>query len=543
MRTAIKPAFWVLLVVAACGLPDRDPKWRPAGASAPRTGGTLRFAIGSPIATLDPTIAYDEFSFYALHLLFDTLIDYEPGGVGLVPRLAERWELSDDRLTYRFWLRPGITYSDGKPIVAADFKYSLERALRTPDSPFGPMLADVVGATELTEGKTKDCAGIRVASERELVIQLARPYAAFLYLMAMKFATPQRTDHVAAAGDQLRRQPLGSGPFVLEQWSEGERLVVTRNPSYFDPGRGRLDRIVMLENISRDMQLLMFERGEIDTAERLASPDAIWLTSQPAWRPYVHTRLLMNCYAARMDVEAKPFDDLRVRQALNYAVDKRSPAKLLAGAAVAAHGALPPGVLGRDDAIAPYPYDPARARGLLAQAGLGGGFDLDYYVIGPDEDSEMVAAALQGDLARVGVHVRIHPLAPPTFMAATSGPQAVRFAQVGWLGDFPDPTTFLDLLFHSRMIGVLNGSRYKNPELDSLLDQARSEIDAAKRTAMYQRAERILYDDAPWIWNYHWQMTEVTQPYVRGYQPHPIWVRDYTAAWLDLGPDGNPVPR
>src|SRR5205814_8874432 len=119
------------------------------------------------------------------------------------------------------------------------------------------------------------------------------------------------------------------------------------------------------------------------------------------------------------------------------------------------------------------------------------------------------------------------------------------FSIVTWLGDDPDPTSLLDPLFHSRYIAdenATNFSFYKNPELDRLLDAAKIEGDPAKRAAMYRRAERILYDDAPWIWGYHQLSTEVAQPYVHTHSPHPIWVRDYTTAWLDLGPDGKPVP-
>ena len=115
-----------------------------------------------------------------------------------------------------------------------------------------------------------------------------------------------------------------------------------------------------------------------------------------------------------------------------------------------------------------------------------------------------------------------------------------------WIGDFPDPIAFLDAVFHSRSISAensINNTFYASPELDRVLDAARVEPDPAARAAMYQRAERMLYDDAPWVWEYHQLSTEVTQPYVRGYAPHPVWGRDYTSAWLDVGLDGAPVPR
>jgi len=526
----------------ACAPPDGGPRWRPAGATEPRDGGTLRFAAKDGLTTLDPAVATDEASIYALQFVTDRLVDYKPGSTQLVPRLAERWEISPDSKTYRFWLKPGIAYADGRPIVAADFAYSLERTLTMPDAPFAATLADLDGAEDLTHGKAPHCRGIEVRGERELVLHLVKPNAAFIYLLGMQFAAPLTAAHVAAAGDQLRRRPLASGPYRLVEWNEGRHLIFERNPYYHDHSRQHLERIVLLENIPRDTQFMMFERGDLDTAERLSAPDYLWITGQPAWQPYEHTLALMNVYGSRMNVRTKPFDDKRVRQALNYALDKQHIGKLLIGTALPAHGMLAPGTLGRDDTIEPYAHDPAKARALLAEAGYPHGLTLDYVTI-TDEEAEKVAQAMQSDFAEVGVTLNISLISFGAYQTAIGKPDGPPFTLGGWLGDFPDPSSFFDTTFHSRAIGSQNNCFYSNPELDKLLDAARAEPDVAKRAAMYQRADRILHDDAPWIWGYHQAMFEVTQPYVRDYQPHPVWIRDYTGVWLDVGPDGDPVPR
>lgn len=534
----------IAVALAACSPTDRGPRFRRAGATTPRAGGTLRFSIMMQVRTLDPTIGYDEMTSLATHPLFDTLVDFSPSGLDIIPRLAERWEVSGDGLVYAFELRPGIAFSDGAPITAAHFKYSLERALTTPDSPFTEFLGDVVGASELVDHKATECTGI-IADGRRLVIKLARINPTLLAILTMPFATPQRAEHVAAAGDQLRRRPDATGPFELASWDEGNRLVLRRNPHYFDPGRAHLDAIELVENVPRDTQFEMFERGDLDTAEKLAAPDYLFVMSEPAWQPYVHRAVLLNAFGSRMNVRVKPFDDRRVRQALNYALDKSHTARLLNGTTLAAHGILPPGMLGRDADLAPYPHDVARARALLAEAGYPGGLDLDY-VTNNDEETEKVAASLQSDLAAAGVRVRIVVMSWATFQTAMVQPDGPPFSYTSWLADFPDPSNYLDPKFHSRAIkaaGTTNDSFYANPELDALLDDARTELDPQRRAALYRRAERILYDDAPWIWDYHRLTAEVTQPYVRGYEPHPIWTRDYTSAWLDLGPDGAPVAR
>ncbi len=536
---------WVALAavtwLVACD-PDRGPKWHAAGHTTPIRGGTLRFATKDQVVTLDPAVEYDEVSSYAVHAIYETLVDYAPAvrgddhsGYDIVPRLATRWEISADGREYHFWLRDGVVFSDGTPLVADHFVYGLERTLAAQGSPLSPYLGDVVGAQDVIDGKAAHCTGITAPNPHELVIRLVRPNMAFLASLTMSFAAPQLPAFVARVGDHIQRDALGTGPFVLEAWDPGRQLVLRRNPRYWDAAAIHLDRIELLENVPRDTQFLMFERGELDSAEHLSAPDYLWVLDQPAWAPFVERRAGMNAFGSRMNVTKPPFDDRRVRQALNYAVDKDHTLKLLNGAAVASHGILPPGMFGRDDTLAPYPHDPAKARALLAQAGYPNGFDTDYVVMNDDE-AERLATSLQGDLAEVGVRVHLSVVDFATYGTLIGQREGPPFSKATWTADFADPVNFLDAAFSTAMISDEssgNSSFYSNPELDALLDRARAEPDRVKRAAMYHRAERILYDDAPWIWEYHQELTEVIQPYVKGYSLHPIWFRDYSRAWLD----------
>jgi len=509
-------ALLALLLVGCQGI-DRGPHERAAGHTAPVAGGTLRFATKDAVRTLDPALEFDEVSSYAVHALYDTLVDYAPAvrgdptsGYAIVPHLAERYEISPDGKTYHFWLRPGIAFSDGTPVAAEAFAYALARVREKPDSPFATFLADVAAVT--------------TPSPQELVIELAHPNMAFLAVLTMSFATPLRPATM-----------IGTGPFVLEQWDRGRRLILKKNPHYWDAANIHLDRIELLENIPRDVQFLMFERGELDTTERLSSPDYQWIAGRADWAPYVQHRPVMNAFGSRMNVTKPPFDDRRVRQALNYAVDKDHELKLLDGAAVISHGILPPGMFGRDDALAPYPHDPARARALLAAAGYPHGFDLEYVIMN-DEQAARLAESVKSDLAEVGVRIRIRPMEFASYQTAIGSAGGPPFSKSSHLGDFADPVDFFDLRFGTASIqdqSSNNDSFYSNPELDRLLAAARAEPDRETRGQLYRRAERILYDDAPWIWEYHQDMTEVTQPYVAGYAIHPIWMRDFTHAWLD----------
>jgi ABC-type transport system substrate-binding protein len=518
-------ALAIISVLAACNGIDRGPKSLPAGHAAPVEGGTMRYATKDEVRTLDPAIEFDEVSSYAVHALYDTLVDYAPAvrgdlasGQAIVPHLAERYEISPDGRTYHFWLRPGIAFSDGTPVVAADFVYAFGRVRGKPDSPFTSFLGDV--------------SAITTPAPTELVIQLAHPNLAFLAVLTMSFATPLRP---GLSDDARQHEALGTGPFALEAWDQGRRLIVKKNPRYWDAANVHLERLELLENVPRDVQFLMFERGELDAAERLSSPDYQWIMGRADWAPYVQHRTVMNAFGSRMNVTKPPFDDRRVRQALNYAVDKDHEIKLLDGAAVISHGILPPGSFGRDTTLAPYPHDPAKARALLAEAGYPQGLDLDYVIMN-DEQAARLAESLKSDLAEVGVRIRIRPMEFASYQTAIESRTGPPFSKSSYLADFADPVDFFDVRFGTASIqdqSSNNDSFYSNPELDRVLAAARAEPDRGLRELMYHRAERILYADAPWIWEYHQDMTEVTQPYVAGYAIHPIWMRDFTHAWLD----------
>lgn len=538
-------------VLAGCAAPEGRPQWQAAGSPAPRRGGTLTVATPEAIPTLDPAIAYNEVSTYVAAHLFDTLLGYPPSREGagadtshLEPMLAESYLVLDGGTRLRFTLRAGVRYADGSPILAAHFVFALERVLTTPTSPFASFLRPVLGAQELLDGAATSCAGLRALDDRTLEITLTAPDASFLYVLSMKFAAPLSPEHAARAGDELRRRPLASGAYALEEWREGRRLVLRRNPHHWDARRGWIDRITFLENVPRDVELLLFERGELDTCYQPSAPEYLWLSRQPAWAPYLRRLDLMTSFGERMNVTRPPFRDVRVRRALNYAVNKAHLIRLLQGTATASHGLLPPGMFGRARDLAPYPHDPAKARALLAEAGYPDGLDLDYMTLAGDEPRKL-AASLQADLAAVGVRLHVRELSFPAYLASVGARGGPAFSFTSWIQDYPDPTSFLDLRFHSRMItdqGALNDTFYANPEVDALIDRARTEQDRAERARLYERIEHLLYRDAPWIWGYHRAVVEALQPYLRAYHPHPVWLRDYSYAWLDLDDDGRRVP-
>lgn len=531
----------LLAAAGSCAPENRAPPPRifGAGQTTPQGGGVLRFAVVDDVRNLDPAIGYDEFSIVAEHFLFDTLLGYgsptADDALELRPQLAERWEVSPDGRRYTFTLREGVTFSDGQPLLAEDFVYAIDRCLDpSVGSPAQQFFTGIVGAEQRLEGKATHTAGLRARDARTLEIELVEPDASFPMVLAMKFATPQKRSHVEAVGEQIRRLPLGTGPFVLVSWKEGDSLTFARNPRYWRKDIPYLDGIVMYLLVPRDVAVLKFLRGELDTVDRLSSDEYLRFAQTPAWAPYLEKTVQMNVYGELMDVTRPPFDDRRVRQAMNYAIRKQDTIKLYNGRAVIAHGILPPGMPGYDPAIAPYPHDPEKARRLLAEAGYPNGFEITYTTT-KDEIAEKLAQSMQADLAEVGVRMRIELVTFPTYLDLV-GRRRLPFAYTAWFMDFPDPWNFLEVKFHSRMIADENSNNdtgYANPEVDRLLDAARVEQDRDRRLALYRQAERILIEDCPWIFHYHSMTVEVRQPYVMNYRQHPVWTRDYREAWLD----------
>jgi oligopeptide transport system substrate-binding protein len=513
-----------------------------AGLPGPRYGGTLRIGLISQPRTFDPAIAFDEMSYQIEHAVFDTLVAYAPASsanpLELVPQLAESWTISPDRLTYAFTLREGLRYHDGTPIVAADFVTALDRVLSPAvPSPGKQYYAKIVGAAERQAGTAESTSGLRALDDRHLEIRLLVPDESFLYMLSLKFATPIPARHLAAVGERIRDQPLASGPFHLVEWREGSRMRFEKNPHYWRQGIPYLDGIDAETGISRDMMGLKLLRGEYDAIDRISADKYLQLMKSDEWRDSVRLTSGTVSYGEMMNVDKPPFNGpngKKVRQAMNYAIDKQKTVRIYNGRAEVAHGLLPPMIPGYDPARKPYPYDPDKARQLLAEAGYPDGFELTYYMV-PDELYVLFAESVQADLLKVGVRIKIQTLDFPTYLAAV-GRHELTFCFTGWFMDFPHPLNFLETKFHSRSISgqnSTNDSGWHSEETDRLMDQARIEPDPVKAMAMYRRVDEIIFEEAPWIWHYYPKITEVVQPYLKGYKYHPVHLRDYREAWLD----------
>lgn len=496
-----------------------------AGDGLPQRGGTLRLALGEDVKTLDPSRAIDQVSLLTVQLVHSTLLDFAPADApnptALVPALASKWSVSSDGKTLHFEIRDGARFSNGEPVLAEDFVYGFERLL-DPETlaPTAQFFRGIEGAADRLEGRTKETRGIRAIGPATLEIKLERPDLSFALLLALVASTPQKRKHAENVGAGIAEKPLGTGPFLLREFRAGQEVVLERNPFYWDTNRPYLDSIRMRQGVPRETMLLEFLQGNIDVLDGRSCSDAVLLTREPAWAPYLSLSPLPIVATDMMNTTRKPFNDKRVRQAFNYAINRADTVKLANGRAMAANGYLPPNVPGHDAHRPVWPYDPVRARSLLAEAGFARGLEVTYTTL-RDEMAQKIALSIQADLDAVGVRVNIETLTFGAYVNALVHGE-LDFAFSSWAMDFPDPWNFLEVKFHSRMIEAgTNDARFVNAEVDRLLDAARFEPDAEKRAAAYHQAENIIVDDCSHIWHYFSTALDARQPRVRGSIRHP----------------------
>lgn len=535
-------ALFVALVVAFLwNIPasPKTPVYRGAGNPTPRSGGTFVFFTRDALRSLDPHFAYDQLSLIGVRLLFDGLLDYDVNG-RLVPGLAEALpEVSADGLRFTFHLRRGVRFHDGSELTTEDVRWSMHRMLAPATaSPGAALYSSVVGAVDYTEGRAESVSGIRVVDRYTIEFTLTEPDQTFLNVMAMQFAYPMKRSVVERWGNRIGLHPVGTGPFRLEHWERGVEVRFSRHRGHFER-LPRADRMVLLENLDMPLAAARFQRGDLDLLPWMAGAQHRFFSASRAWADSRFRTPDVMVAGLTFNCEMAPFDDVHVRRAIAYAINRPSRVRLLNGRIRAAGQPIPPQLDGYDDHLPSLQrYDLALARREMALAGHPNGLPEPIQVIVPEGDSGRLSVEmLQEELWPIGIRVEGRGMSFAQYLEDTGHRGRTQASISAWSMDFPDASNFLDPLFHSRSIHDTNSenrSFYRNPDLDRLLDAARSERDPAKRRDMYHQANEIVAHDAPWAFIYNQMTLEVVQPYVHNYRPNPVWFADVRNVWLDL---------
>lgn len=526
--------------LSACGDPRGGPRFSGAGHETPQRGGTFVFHHESDVRGFDPHVSFDELSNIGIKLMFDGLLDYDEE-MRLVPSLAEALpEVSDGGRTFTFRLREGVRFHNGRTLTAEDVRWSVERMLH-PDtgSPGVPYFMRLVGLDAYTARRAPHVEGIEVRDARTIVFRLVEPDQTFLNAIAMPFAHPVPRENYEAHPRDVARFPVGTGPYELESWEPGIRVVFRRNRRYWRPGRPYVDRMIFELNLQREAAFMRFLAGDLDHVHRLTPADRQFLRTSAAWAPYREMRADGDLWGVILNTQMAPFDDVHIRRAVAFAIDRERWRTVRNHALAVVGQALPEGFAGHDPELPErQTFDLARAREEMRLAGHPDGLREPVTVwIGEGATGKVYGELIQNDLGRIGIRVELKPVAFPVYLRETGRERTAQALYGGWSMDFPDPATFMDPLFHSRAATATdaqNKSFYRNPELDALLDRARSEIDRERRVAAYREANRIVTRDAPWAFVSSSIRLEAWQPYVRGYRIHLVWSECFRDVWLDL---------
>lgn len=472
----------------------------PQGAQTEATAGTLTMARATEPDSLDPIIPTDNQSIYTMLLIYDQLIRVAKDGKSVEAGLAEKWEISPDGKTFTFVLRDGVKFHNGDPVTPEDVIYSINRVKNDERSAWAEMYTDI--------------ASIEAKDARTVVITTGKPFVPMLANLSM-FAASIVPKKLGESGHDFNAKPIGSGPFVFDHWTQGQEIVLKKNPDYWQKGLPYLDEVKFVTVPEDNTRNLKVQAGEVDIAADIPFSSIAELKSNPNLEVRVDD--LMRVDFIHMNNTKKPFDDVKIRQAINYAIDKEAIIKsVLFGYGRPANTFLPP-MLGHDDSLPGYPYDLAKAKELMAQSSQPNGFKVSLMVASGDTLGNQVAVIVKEQLAQIGVDVTIDQLEAGVKRQAWKDLTYEMSYQL-MTSDVIDPDELT-------MFGGVHASNqtfrtgYQNPEVDAKAFAAQGEVDGAKRLQLYKDIQKILLEDAPYVYLYYVPVAHAVGKQVQGFAP------------------------
>ena len=510
-----------------------------SAAETPRRGGTLRLARPADPQSIDPAICYDSESLLLTRLIFQGLVDFDEHSK-IVPKQAIDWDVSADRKTYTFHLRRGVRFANGREVEASDYVYSLQRIIGPgTESPGESFFNGIAGARDFHDKKTNSVSGLRAREKYTLEIELAEPDFAFEFKMAMTFACAVPREAIEAQGSGFWLHAFGTGPYRIIKWTRGIRMELMRSAEVNQNDEGYFDGVDVMIGGDRALHSMMLDRGELDIVYLAQVPDIVRLTRNPLLKEVVHPIDQAATDFLYLNNELPPFNNLKVRQAVNHAIDKRRLVTFTAHTAVAARSILPPVMLGFNPEQRGLEFDPAKSKQLLRDAGFPDGLSFDLWYSDNDPRWERIVVAIESDLRAVGITAKLKRLTLPALFTAMQTRKTVPCGYLGWSQDYPDPSNFLDVLFNGTRIQDFGGNNYayySNPEVNRLLAEADRIAVPSERYRRYQRIENLILQDAPVVPLVHPAVPVLISPRIGGFRPHPVWTMQLEHWWATDAP-------
>lgn len=470
--------------------------------------------------SLDPAAVTAVNDFRILVNLYEGLTRYKDGTLQPEPALATDWEISEDGTVYTFTLREGVTFHDGTPFNAEAVKFNFDRMLdeNHPYHDTGPFpLAFFFSAVETTE----------VVDDMTVKFTLNAPYAPFLSNLAYPTGLIVSPEAVKAGGADFGRNPVGTGPFKFVEWQSNERVVVDRYDDYWGDAAG-LQAVVFRPITDANTRVAEMLAGGIDMMVEVP-PTSMGQFEGDDYT--VHEQAGPHVWFLILNAKEGPFADMKVRQAANYAINKEAIVNdVLEGTATVAAGPTPPAFAwAYNEELDPYPYDPEKAKQLIAEAGAEGA-ELTFYVTEGGSgmlDPVPMGTAIQADLEAVGFDVTIETYEWNTFLGEVNPGLEGKadMAEMAWMTNDPDTLPYLALRSEAWPDqGGFNSGYYANEKVDELLENARTATDQDERAELYREMQAIVQEEAPWVFIANWKQNAVTSAGVSDFQLQPSFL-------------------
>ncbi len=496
-------------------------------------GGTLIFGRGGDSVGLDPALEEDGESFKVCDNIYDTLVEYKDGSTELEPSLATSWKSSEDGLTWTFHLRQGVTFHDGTPFNAEAVLFSLNRQ-HDKTHPFHNVGGSYV--YWIATGLAEIVDTITAVDEFTVQIRLKTAYAPFIYTIAITPFSIVSPTAVKKWGDEFSNNPVGTGPFKFVQWDRGDKVVLEANDTYWG-GRPLLDRVIFRSIPDNSVRLIELQQGSLhamefpnpDDLQQIQNDASLELLSQPG----------MSIGYLAMNMDKPPLDNLKVRLAINHAINKPVIIEhLYQGLGIPAKNPIPPTLWGYDDSIEDYAYDPELAKQLLTEAGYPDGFETTLWALPVPRpyipDGRALAEVLQSELRNIGIETKIVTFDWGTYLEKTKNGEH-DIAMLGWSADLGDPDNFLYFLLSKSSAEKPAGNIafYRSDAMQNVLEQARATTDRQKRISLYQEAQQIFHKDIPWVPLAHAKQILVINKKVKDLKLHPLKWRYFRHIWIE----------
>lgn len=506
-------ALLVLLLVLSSALAGCGKK------SSGNSGDTLVFGRGGDSTSLDPSRVTEGETFKVTVNVYETLLNFGEQDTSIQPGLAKEWK-TDDGLTYTFILEEGVKFHDGTDFNAEAVVKNFERWANGDADKF-PYYNSMFGGFKGDEGHVIE--SVVAEGDHTVLIKLKRPQAPFLKNIAMSMFAIASPDAFEKGDDQFERNPVGTGPFKFVEWKANETITLEKFGDYWQKGLPKLNKVIFKSIPDNSARLNALIAGEIDLADGINPADGEMIEDNKDLQ--LIKRPSMNVGYLGLTVTREPFNNKEVRQAMNHAIDKETIINsFFEGQANIAKNPMPPSISGYNDDIEGYAYDPKKAKELLTKAGYPEGFEMELWAMPVPRpympDGAKVAEVIQSNLADIGIKAKIVTYDWPTYLDKASKGEADAF-MLGWTGDNGDADNFLYVLLDEDNIGSNNYTYFKNDKMHDLFIEAQTEVDEKKRIALYEEAQEIIHDEAPWVPLAHSTPLLAASKGVTGFVPHP----------------------